>query len=115
MQLIDTTAQTGHGVDICLDAKNLSSKLNESAQQVIASRDNSDLNTPKEQKILHSDNTDERPGSKKNISTWDKFRLSFINGPDSFQKFRSHFTMGLNYVGIAFNSLAVVGKAHIPQ
>ena len=53
--------------------------------------------------------------SKQDASLWDKFRLQFINGPKWFQAFRSNTTMSLNYFGVAFNALAVIGKSFLPE
>lgn len=55
------------------------------------------------------------PKSPDELNLWDRFRLQFVNGPKAFQAFRSHFTLGMNYFGVAFNSLAVAGKAFLPE
>lgn len=41
-------------------------------------------------------------------TAWGKVRAYFHDSPPWFQAFRDNFTMVLNYIGIAFNTLAVV-------
>lgn len=42
-------------------------------------------------------------------TAWGKVRAYFHDSPPWFKSFRDNFTMVLNYIGIAFNTLAVVG------
>lgn len=44
----------------------------------------------------------------KPLSSWDQFREKFYNGPSWFQAFREYFTLGLNGIGILFNTVAVI-------
>ncbi len=43
-------------------------------------------------------------------TSWGKVRAYFHDSPPWFQSFRDNFTMVLNYIGIAFNTLAVIGS-----
>lgn len=127
MNNLDTTRQIGPGgVDLLQREKTPDKLAPDSARKKdvdINTDINNDLNQlmsllshvalekiPSESERVKTQmrNTDE-------INLWDKFRLQFVNGPDWFKAFRSHFTLGMNYFGVAFNSLAVVGKAFLPE
>ena len=83
-----------------------------------SAREDMKVNTDLSQLMnLFSEVLEEKPQVKNSdeVNLWDKFRFQFVNGPKWFQALRSNSTMTLNYLGVAFNSLAVVGKTFLPE
>lgn len=96
-------AITSNGVEEKLSARSLASqnKSNEELKNTIAYLDS----------ILHKFKAEQNPSLESKNIWWDKFKTEFCEaGPPGFQHFRNYFTLVLNGVGIAMNTMAVIGS-----
>lgn len=111
MKIIETTRQTGPGGEKLVRAE----KSQQGSPASIALPNFEDLKPLSP--ILYESNLSgiDTKRISTQLSYWNKFRKAFIQGPKWFQLLRSNTTMTLNFFGIALNSLAVIGKAFLPE